>query len=220
MGELLGALFVLVLVTAMVVVSASFAAARSVRRRNEVSRRHRTKAPVHWLAAPTPCAQLHRRLRDAVVVLRSAVPYEKPKRRDPNDLSPFTRLADEIELHAAGLDRDLQLCAHLRGPARSAMRRSLTGQVLELERLALRVSAAATAASPGRPGAEPTPAAIARIGEELDALEAARDEIARLEAGFDFEGWRAELDPVLPPRPAGQPLPPQPTSGRLPPPAP
>jgi hypothetical protein len=46
-----------------------------------------------------------------------------------------------------------------------------------------RVAAAATAASPHRPGAIPTPEALAELDEQLDALESARNELARLEAG-------------------------------------
>ncbi len=45
-----------------------------------------------------------------------------------------------------------------------------------------RISSAATAAAPDRPRAQPTPEALAELEQQLDALEAARDEIARLEA--------------------------------------
>jgi HAMP domain-containing protein len=182
-AEVLWSFLVLTLVFVVVSASILLVTHRSARRHNLVSRRFPTKAPLRWLASPSSWAALHRRLRDAITVMRAAVPPVKSRRRQSElDLSPLNRLADEIEQHAAALDHDLIVAVHYRGPTRSALRRRLTGQVLELERLAHRVAAAATAASPARPGAMPTPEAISRIGGELDALEAARDEIARLEA--------------------------------------
>lgn len=168
---------------------------RSMRHRNEVSRRHPTKAPLHWLASPGSWAALHRRLRDAVAVMRAAVPAAKGRKRQAAIYaSPLARLADEIEQHAAALDHDLTVAVRYRGPARTALRQRLTAQVLELEALAQRVAAAATAATPARPGTTPTPEALARIGDELDALEAARDEVARLEADLGFS-WTPRPQP-------------------------
>ena len=74
------------------------------------------------------------------------------------------------------------LAARLRGPAGAQLRARLSTQVAGVERLAARISSAATAASPDRPRAQPTPEALADLEQQLDALEAARDEIARLEA--------------------------------------
>jgi|GEM_PF-3119923 hypothetical protein len=167
-----------------------------LRKRNAVSRRYPTSAPLHWQATPGTWAALHRRLRDAVAVLRHAVPDTKGRHRQAAlDASPLARLADELEQHAAALDHDLVVAAHTRGPARTSLRQHLITQVLQLEALCQRVAAAASASVPPRPGSEPTPEALGRIGEELDALEAARDEIARLEAHLGVSWSRSELPP-------------------------
>lgn len=172
--------FVLMVVT---IVSAVLLGLRALRRRNEVSPRAPSGAPLRWMVWPAPLAVLHRRLRDAIVVLRAAVPARRRRRRhsEDDDVTPYERLADDIELHAARIDRDLLIVARLRGVTKDALRRELTRQVVELERLAQRVAAAASAAT-GQPGMEPTPAALSRVNAELDALEAAHAEIARLEA--------------------------------------
>jgi hypothetical protein len=197
---------IVMLVFVALVVAAVLSVRHTLKRHNAVSIRYGSDAPLSWLMSPMPPAVLHRRLRDAVALLRVSVPIEKGRRRRPSeDRSPYARLADDIELHAAGLDRDLQLLARLRGPDRAAVRTNLAGQVLELERLAQRVAAAATAYRPGRPTSEPTPAALTRMNEELDSLESARDEIARLEADLGLHAPvplvpRAPRKPLPPPR--------------------
>ena len=94
----------------------------------------------------------------------------------------WPRAADELEAHAAALDGDLLIAARLRGTSGIAFRARLGGQVGDVERVAARITAAAGATSPQRRAAQPTPAALAELNEQLDALEAARDELARLEA--------------------------------------
>ena len=94
------------------------AGCRAVRRRNEVCARHPTRPPLRWLASPERCARLHPRLRDAVVVLRQAVPAKPLRRR--GDLTPLAAVANEIEMHAVALDFDLRLAS--RGEAQPATR--------------------------------------------------------------------------------------------------
>jgi hypothetical protein len=155
-----------------------------VRQRNEVSIRQPTRPPLRWLGSVGACGRMHRRLRAAVAAMRMAIPAPgraaRRRRRPAEPLSPLVPLADEIEAHAVALDRDLLLADRLRGPTAVSVRQALARQVAEVERLAHRVAAAGMAAT-GRPGAVPAPEALARIAEHLDALDAARDEIARLE---------------------------------------
>lgn len=191
------AILVALVVTGAVVVLST---RRWLRRRVEISRRHRSHAPLRWLVWPGMCAALHRRLRDAVLVLRSVVPAPR-RRRSPADRSPFEQMADEIELHAVALSVDLQLVARLHGPSKAAARQQLAGQVRQLEAVAHRVARSATAAQPARPGATPTPEALAEVSRELDALEEARDELARLEAAVGLHGFdRREHTGALPGR--------------------
>jgi hypothetical protein len=155
---------------------------REVRRRNEVSIRRPVHPPLRWLASPRACGRMHRRLRAAVAALRLAVPAPRRTRgRRAVDGSVFVPLADEIEAHAVALDRQLLLADMLRGPTGVSVRVALSRQVNEVEQVAHRVAAAAMAS--GRtPGAPPSPEALARITEHLDALDVARHEIAQLEA--------------------------------------
>ncbi len=108
-----------------------------------------------------------------------------PKRRRGASDDGRDVLADaarEIEAQAVAVDQDLVLAAHARGPATAELRARIDAQVDELEALAARVSAAASALVPRRPGAAPTEAGLAALQGRLDALDAARAEIARLEA--------------------------------------
>jgi len=77
--------------------------------------------------------------------------------------------------------------ARMHGPSGVALRRTIAGQVAEIERIAHRLALAGATASNGSCPA-PTPEAIDRITEHLDALDAARAELARLEAdaGLDL----------------------------------
>ena len=170
---------VLVLVALATVAAASVW--HGVRRRNEVSVRRPVRPPLRWLASPRACGRMHRRLRAAVAALRIAVPAPRRARERKAADSVFAPLADEIEAHAVALDRQLLVADILRGPTGVTVRVALTRQVGEVEQLAHRVAAAAMAGA-RTPGATPTPEALARIAEHLDALDMARDEIARLEA--------------------------------------
>jgi hypothetical protein len=182
MGEVVMAVVLTFVVLTVLAIAAAGWMITGLRRRNRVTRRQPTAAPLPWLASPSTCARLHRRLRDAVHVVRLALPAPTRRRKPPSELRPLAAAADDLEAHAAALDRDLVLAARLRGPAGAQLRARLRDQVAGVERLAARIAAAATAAAPDRPSAQPTAAALADLEHQLDALEAARDEIARLEA--------------------------------------
>ena len=194
MSDVLAVLGVSFLIMTLLVVAAAGWLLVRLRRRNTVSRRYRTRAPLHWLVSPGTCARLHRRLRGSVAVVRTTLP--RPTRRSPRpELGSLHTVAEELEAHAAGLDRDVLLASHVRGSTGAQLRRRLTAQVGEVERLSVRVAATATAAGPLRPGSDPSPEALAALAEQLDALEAARDERARLE---DTVGLTAAARLTLP----------------------
>lgn len=182
MGDVLVAMLVVTLVLFAVAAATGGWCLSRLRRRNLVSRRHRVRPPLPWLVSPKHCARLHRRLRDAVAAMRLAVPRPTRRHKAPPELSQLGAAADELEAHAAALDGDLLVAARLRGTYGIALRSRLGSQVADVERVAGRITAAAGAASPERRAALPTPEAMAELSEQLDALEAARDELARLEA--------------------------------------
>jgi hypothetical protein len=150
---------------------------RRVRRRNEVSPASPTRPPLRWLGSPERAARLHRRLRDAVIVLRHAVPVRRGRRA--KDQSPLDALAAEIERHAVALDCDLRVVPHLRGPARTTEWAKLTGHIEQLERSAHRLAAQARAGSPN--ALESMDAALRRISDYLDARDEAWADLARIE---------------------------------------
>jgi hypothetical protein len=182
MGEAIAVLAIGMLVMALLAATALGALVHRVRVSNEVSRTYRNHPPARWLASPSACGRLHRRLRAAVAALRLAVPA-RPRRRWRRSAEPTTLevLAQELEVHAAALDRDLAIADRQRGPVAVPARRLLAEQVRSLEGLANRVvSAARTAAL--APGSEPTAEALRAITDRLDALDAAHAELARLDA--------------------------------------
>jgi hypothetical protein len=150
---------------------------RRVRRRNEVSPASPTRPPLRWLGSPERAARLHRRLRDAVIVLRQAVPVRRSRRG--RDESPVAALAAEIERQAVAIDCDLRVVPHLRGAARSAEWATLVAHVEQLERSAHRLAAQARAGSPH--ALESIDVALRRISDELDARDQAWADLTRIE---------------------------------------
>jgi hypothetical protein len=168
------------IVTAVVFTSfamLAWSAWRRVRRRNEVSPASPTRPPLRWLGSPERAARLHRRLRDAVAVLRQAVPARRGRRG--RESSPLDALAAEIERHAVALDCDLRLVLHRRGAERASEWATLTSHIEQLERSALRLAAQARAGSVQE--LESMDAALRRISDELDARDEAWADLARIE---------------------------------------
>jgi hypothetical protein len=181
MGEVIAVLGISMLAMAILAATAMGALIHRVRVSNEVSRAYRNHPPARWLASPSVCGRLHRRLRGAVAALRLAVPAPNRRRWRRAEPSTLEVLAREVEVHAAALDRDLMVADRQRGPVAVPARRLLAEQVRSLEVLANRIVAAARTAT-AAPGSEPTAEALRAITERLDALDAAHAELARIEA--------------------------------------
>lgn len=189
MAEVLATAVGFMLVSLILVAALTALTVRSVRRHNRVSPRVRSRAPSHWIVDPTASARLHRRLRAVVRGVHEVVPEVGRRRRQLHDASPLVRMAAEIEDHAVALDHEVVAVWRARGPVRRQRLGELDGQVRLLEQLATRVESAGVAARTRRSGLESTPEALTRLGEELDALEAAHAEIAALEAHLRLASW-------------------------------
>jgi hypothetical protein len=184
MGEVVAFVGIAVLATIMLSLAMMGATWRRIQRRNEVSPLHRLRPPTNWLASPTTCGRLHRRLRSAVSALHLVLPAPRRRRRR-HEPSALEDLAREIELQAVAIDRDLMVVDRLRGPQATAARRVLAEHVGTIEVLTLRVTSAAQAAE-RVPGTNPTPEALAAVATRLDHLEAARAELAQITVA---PGW-------------------------------
>ncbi|HEX8581240.1 MAG TPA: hypothetical protein VF640_02875 [Acidimicrobiales bacterium] len=190
---------VLLLLSILVTALATALAWRQVVRRNRVSRATPTPAPLWWLVLPSEAARMHRRLRAAVVAARLVAPAGRRRQRAPR--SPIAEMVDDLEAQAVAVD--LQVVAAARATARDRRQRlrALDGHVRRIEDLSARLVAAGVAASAHRqPSHQASP--LDAIGERLDALEAARDELAAIEAAL---GLAPSGVPVAPPSTAGLP---------------
>ncbi len=147
-----------------------------LRRRNRISPDHPCAAPLTWLAALHGPARVHRRLRNTVLVARSAA-AEYPT---------VAELARQIEAQAISLDRHALVAARLRSQRAVAMD-ELTRQVDSLEALTARLANAAIDAArlPALAGQLDDP--LQQIAERLDALDAARADLAALERRTGLE---------------------------------
>jgi hypothetical protein len=155
---------------------------RSLRRRNRVSPKQATDAPIIWLSAPSRPARLHRRLRAAAAVARM---ISERSTGEPAP-SPTAGLAREIEAEALSIDRQLPLVARLAPRERTAALRQLSGQVNQVERLVSRLSLLdADGRAPTRLGTEGS--AMEELARQLDTLEAARAELRTIDADAGLE---------------------------------
>ena len=151
---------------------------RSLRRRNRVSPKQPSDAPMIWLSAPSRPARLHRRLRSAAAVARMVA--------ERSDGSRTTELAREIEGQALSIDRHLPVVARLAPKERTQALRQLTAQVNEVERLVSRLSLLdAGDQAPPRLGADGS--AMEELARQLDTLEAARAELRTIDADAGLE---------------------------------
>ena len=106
------------LVVLVTVAAAVGYAIHRLRRRNRVSPRRRTLAPINWLWSFRPTARLHRRLRAAVLTSRAALRVG----HDGHQPWPaLVELAADVEQQACAIDERLVLAA--RAPV--ALRRKL-----------------------------------------------------------------------------------------------
>jgi hypothetical protein len=174
-------------VTSLVVVGIAAAvvwyAIHRLRRRNRVSPRRRTSAPLNWLWSFRPAARLHRRLRTAVLTAQRALDS------GGDGCGPWpalVELAADIEQQACAIDTRLVVA----GQAPVALRRKLvidlTVQVVEVEHLTGRLVGLAQRTG-AEHGQQPDGATgTQRIRERLDALD---------EALAELDGPRLALTP-------------------------
>ena len=172
----------------------------------------RSPAPLRWLHSPLLAARLHRRLRAAVAMIHLA---PSPRSHRAPSLS-VDELRRQLEYQAVELDQHLVVAARHPRAYRRRLLRSLEEQVIEVERLSVRLSAlsrpAGTPAS-GWSGPASPPEVLERIGNQLDLLDAAQAELAEIERAsglVDLDALMAETQaPVAitpPPPPAPVPV--------------
>jgi hypothetical protein len=131
----------------------------------------RSQAPTAWLVSTSEPARLHRRLRRAAAIARSA-----GARGD----STISGMATELEDHAIALEAHLVALSRVWRRERDG-RHHVHTQVVHVEQLASRLSASAVTAAQTRALGAGSPDALRELEERLDALDAARIELAQLE---------------------------------------
>jgi hypothetical protein len=142
-----------------------------LRRQLRVRPSTRSAAPTSWLVSTSEPARLHRRLRKAASAARLA-----GTRGD----ATIAALAAEIEDHAVALEAHLVMLSRTwrREPA---ARIQVAAQITQVEQLSSRLTASAVEVTrPSALGAG-SPDSLADLGDRLDALDAARAELATLE---------------------------------------
>jgi hypothetical protein len=168
---------VVVGVASLALLVGAFAYARwRVRKQLRVRASSRSAAPTSWLVSTSEPARLHRRLRRATAVARTAA-----ARGD----ATIAGLAAEIEDHAVALELHLVMLSRLWRRERDA-RRHLVGQIATLEKLAARLTMSAIEVTRPRALTAGSPDALAELNERIDALDAARTELSALERTWDL----------------------------------
>jgi hypothetical protein len=132
-----------------------------LRRQLRIAPKVRSAAPTRFVVLPTPPARLHGRLRRTATAARLAATI------DPG-LAP---LADDLVAEALALEPRV-IALHRTGRAGSLVRRDLSARIAELEAVSRRLTQLSTAPSPSAPGA---------LRDRMDALEAAREELAEID---------------------------------------
>jgi hypothetical protein len=146
-------------------------------RKNRVSPTSKTMAPLTWLASPSRAARLHRRLKVAVLTVRSI-----PRRPGDEQISVSRAAACvDLERHAVSLDEWLWWTK--RAPARVRRQHydAIEAQVYEVESLAVRLSHLTPAAA-GPHHATTAADLLADIARQIDILEDAHREVVEAEA--------------------------------------
>lgn len=151
-----------------------------LQKRNRVSPAVRTPAPLTWLVSPSQTARLHRRLRNAMVDVHLA-PSRRSRPATECSIDEFRR---ELELQAIELDHHLVVAARHPRSQRRVLLDPLQSQVAQVEQLSIRLSRMQRPDGSLDSGwdlhAQP-PEVMARIGHQLDLLDAASDELAQIE---------------------------------------
>jgi hypothetical protein len=183
-----------------------------LRRKNRVVPTQPSPAPVRWLATPNQPARLHRRLQVAVRVVRvhAGMPDRPGRRARTLSAGGATgtvgELIAQLEAEAHALDLEIARMARAPRPVRRSALFDLERRVLHVEQLAGRVAQMAIDdAVQALPPGDPNVAALDRLAEQLDALDAARHEVATLERRAGLVGTAVEPAPALAQRPHPQP---------------
>lgn len=167
-GLLLTLAVMAVLVTVITV--ATFALAlHSLRRRNRLSPKVATTAPLMWLWSPRLAARLHRHLGQTVGAGRACAAAHS------GGLSLGDLVAD-LEAHACAIDGQLVIASRAPQPARTRLLRELQAEVGELDALAERVIRMNRAWS----GAVPSTRGLAPVRDRVEALESALADLDRI----------------------------------------
>jgi len=168
-------------------------------RKNRVVPTQPSPAPVRWMAMPHQPARMHRRLQVAVRVVRvhAGMPDRPGRKARALTATPASGtvgdLVAQLEAEAHALDRDITIISRAPRQVRKVRLTELDRGVLHVEQLAGRVAQMAVdeglqALPPGDPGV----AALDRLAEQLDNLEAARREVAEVERRAGLVGTAAE----------------------------
>ena len=147
-----------------------------VRKQLRVRPTVRSVAPTYWLMATTEPARLHRRLRRAATVARTA-----GERGGPT----IAELADDLQDHAVALEHHLVLLSRVWRRERGA-RRDLVEQVEQLEHLSSRLTISAMEVNRPRTLSAGSPDHLKELTERIDTLDAARVELAELERTWNL----------------------------------
>lgn len=188
MAELLVALLVVMLVSVLVAVLAAWLGARALQRRNRVSPDVATPAPTSWLGAPGAGARLHRRLRTAVAVARSASAAAP-------SAPHLGELTAELEGEAVALDTHLVIASRIPGKQGRAQLAALARQVRQIEQVASQVSLLAAQSQAPLVGRDQG-SALDDLARQLDRLEQARHEVAEVETAAGVQRVSPYADPT------------------------
>jgi hypothetical protein len=174
----------MLLLTASAMVIGCTMAVRSVRRANRVVPDRRSAAPTRWLYSWREPARLHRRLRRAVTMARSAVAPLQPQPRrwhQADQGGALAQMADELAQTAAAIDDQLVWAASLHPGWRRQTLAPLAREVVDVESGAWRLGRLAHAwRTQLHQAALDESASPLDLGSRLDAFEAAMAELSRV----------------------------------------
>jgi len=171
---LLVALLLMGLIAAVAMALVAVLGARALRKRNRVSPSAASPAPAAWLGAPSASARLHRRLRSAVAVARSASAAAPVAPR-------LAELTADLEREAVAIDDHLVMVSRLASRERRKVLAQLATKVRQVEQLASQVSLMAVQAQAPMISAG-QPSALDDLSHQLELLEQARHEVAQVES--------------------------------------
>jgi hypothetical protein len=180
MREILLAVFAFMLTWAALAVIGMALVRWRMSRANRASPAVKSPAPLHWLWHPGRAARLHRRLRAAVAMIHLS---PVPRSRNAPSLS-VEELRRELEYQAVELDQHLVIAVRHPRSHRRGLLASLDVQVVEVERLAVRLSNMSRPTgtpSSGWAGPVTPPEMLERMSQQLDLLDAAQSELAEIE---------------------------------------